>query len=118
MVGVEMPCGAGGQVRMSPMAPWLRGVSYPLPLCVGWPWGGGREGAGSGAAMLVRSQPKADSGLLNFSQWRIKQAVADCPQAKRAGWARATLPAPAPPAPALPAPQPARCSASPLSAGC
>lgn len=35
--------------------------------------------------MLASSQGKADSSLLNFSRWQIKQAVADCPWAERAG---------------------------------
>lgn len=44
--------------------------------------GGGGEGAGSGTVVLAHSQRTADSGLLNFSRWRIKQVVADCPQAE------------------------------------
>ena len=69
------------------------------------------------ATGLARSQRKADSSLLNFSRWRIKQTVADCPQAEQAGWAQAArlpwgrLPAPALPVHSLPV------AACPLSLG-
>jgi len=105
-----MPCRVGGQLRTCPLAPGTL-LSSAISLVCGVALGGGEKGVGSRATVLARSQGKADSGLLNFSRWRIKRAVADCPRAERAAGLE-------PPTCPGPGGLPAHCSASPLSAGC
>lgn len=63
------------------MTPGALLSSSAISLVCGVAPGGGGKGAGSGAMVLARFQRKADSSLLNFSRWQIKQAV-DCPQAE------------------------------------
>lgn len=76
-----MPYRIGGQVQMYPLASWPQGPPWPFlsatSFVCGVALGGGREGTGSGAPVLARSQREAGHGLSNFSRWqRIKQAVA------------------------------------------
>lgn len=72
--------GTGPNVPPGAMAPGTLLSPLPSPLCVGRPREEAGREQGAGAMALACSQQKAESGLLNFSRWRIKQAVADVPR--------------------------------------